>query len=80
MATTPKKRKTVRQVAAERAREPSAYAGLGVLAGVALPGLLTYLQTGSKTQGVIAILAGLAGGAAVVKGSRADIPTEPPAK
>lgn len=50
----------------ERVQEPSTWAGIGILAGVALPGLLTYLQTGSKTAGVIAILSGLAGGAATV--------------
>lgn len=49
-----------------RASEPSTWAGIGVLAGVALPGFLTYLQTGSKTAGVIAILSALAGGAATV--------------
>jgi hypothetical protein len=63
MATkpTPKKRSQVRA----RASEPSTWAGIGMLAGVALPGLMTYLQTGSKTAGVVAILTALAGGAAV---------------
>ncbi len=49
-----------------RAAEPSTWAGLSILAGVALPGLLTFLQTGSKTAGVIALLTALAGGAATV--------------
>lgn len=62
MATTPKKASRIRA----RASEPSTWAGIGVLAGVALPGLMTYLQSGSKTAGIIAILAGLAGGAATV--------------
>lgn len=53
-----------------RVAEPSSWAGVGVLAGVALPGLLTYLQTGSKTQGIVAILSGLAGGAAAVMPDR----------
>lgn len=61
MATTQKKSSKVRA----RASEPSTWAGIGVLAGVALPGFLTYLQTGSKTAGVVAILSALAGGAAV---------------
>jgi hypothetical protein len=61
MATT-KKASRIRA----RASEPSTWAGIGVLAGVALPGFMTYLQTGSKTAGVVAILAALAGGAATV--------------
>lgn len=62
MATTTKKASRIRA----RASEPSTWAGIGVLAGVALPGLMTFLQTGSRTAGVIAILSGLAGGAAAV--------------
>ena len=62
MATTTKKASRVRA----RVSEPSTWAGIGVLAGVALPGLMTFLQTGSKTAGIIAILSGLAGGAAAV--------------
>jgi len=61
MATT-KKASRIRA----RASEPSTWAGIGVLAGVALPGFMTYLQTGSKTAGVVAILSALAGGAAAV--------------
>ena len=61
-----------------RASEPSTWAGLSVLAGVALPGLLTYLQTGSKTQGIVAILSGLAGGAAaVMPEKKSDTPPTP---
>jgi len=67
MATKPTPKRS--QVKA-RASEPSTWAGVGVLAGVALPGLLTYLQTGSKTQGIVAILSALAGGAAVVMPDR----------
>jgi hypothetical protein len=62
MATT-KKRKFDRT--RSRLAEPSTWGGIGVLASVALPGLYTYLQTGSKTAGMTAILAALAGGAAV---------------
>lgn len=62
MALTIKRASRIRA----RASEPSTWAGIGVLAGVALPGLMTFLQTGSKTAGVIAILSGLAGGAAAV--------------
>lgn len=61
MATNPKPRGALRR----RASEPSTWAGVGVLAGVALPGFLTYLQTGSKTAGIVAILSALAGGGAV---------------
>lgn len=49
-----------------RVAEPSTWAGAGLIAGVALPGLMTYLQTGSKTAGIVAILSALAGGGAVV--------------
>jgi len=71
MATTTKKPSRIRA----RAAEPSTWAGIGVLAGIALPGLMTYLQTGSKTAGVIAILSGLAGGAAaVMPEKKADAP------
>lgn len=63
MATTTKKPKS--RIRA-RANEPSTWAGLSILAGVALPGLMTFLQTGSKTAGVIALLTALAGGAATV--------------
>ncbi len=63
----PKKRSPIRS----RAAEPSTWAGIGVLAGVALPGLMTYLQTGSKTAGIIAILSALAGGGAVALPERA---------
>jgi hypothetical protein len=79
MATT----KPAKRFAHTRARaaEPSSWAGIGVLAGVALPGLMTYLQTGSKTAGLIAILSGLAGGAAVAmperKADDADIGAAP---
>lgn len=62
MATTTKKTSRIRA----RVGEPSTWAGIGVLAGVALPGFMTYLQTGSKTAGVVAILSALAGGAAAV--------------
>ena len=62
--TTTATKKTSRVRA--RISEPSTWAGIGVLAGVALPGLMAYLQTGSRTAGVIAILSGLAGGAATV--------------
>lgn len=71
MATTTKKPSRIRA----RAAEPSTWAGIGVLAGIALPGLMTYLQTGNKTAGVIAILSGLAGGAAtVMPEKKADAP------
>jgi uncharacterized membrane-anchored protein len=75
MTTTPKRRLARTRA---RAAEPSTWAGVSVLAGVALPGLMTYLQTGSKTAGLIAILSGLAGGAAVVMPERkADADAEP---
>lgn len=59
-----------------RAAEPSTWAGIGILAGVALPGLMTYLQTGSKTAGIIAILSGLAGGAATVMPEKKPVDVE----
>jgi predicted lipid-binding transport protein (Tim44 family) len=68
----PKKR--IRDRVRARAAEPSSWAGMSVLAGVALPGLLTYLQTGSKTAGIIAILSGLAGGAAVAMPEKGAAP------
>lgn len=70
MATTTTKKSRVK----ERAAEPSTWAGLSVLAGVALPGFLTYLQTGSRTQGIIALLTTLAGGAAVAIPEKANKP------
>lgn len=75
MATSPKK-----SVIRRRAAEPSTWAGLSVLAGIALPGLMTYLQTGSRTAGVIAILTGLAGGAAVAMPEKGESKPEEPAK
>lgn len=62
-----------------RAAEPSTWAGIGLIASVALPGLLTFLQTGSKTAGVVAILSALAGGAATVMPDP-NKPSEPPAE
>lgn len=63
-----------------RMAEPSTWGGIAAIAGIALPGLMTYLQTGSKTAGVVAILSGLAGGAAVVmpeKGGKDGDPKTP---
>jgi hypothetical protein len=74
MAITPATKKSRIKT---RAAEPSTWAGIGILAGVALPGLLTYLQTGSKTAGVIAILSGLAGGAATVMPEKGGVDGDP---
>ncbi len=62
MTTTKKPKSRMRA----RMSEPSTWAGVGILAGVALPGFMTYLQTGSKTAGVVAILSALAGSTAAV--------------
>lgn len=63
---------TVKSKVKSRAKEPSTWAGISILAGIALPGLLAFLQTGSKTAGVIAILTALTGGAATVMPDRKD--------
>lgn len=74
MATTKKSRTRIRLT------EPSTWAGLSILAGLAVPGLLTYYQTGSKTAGIIALLTALGGGAAVALPEKADKKADDEAK